>query len=84
VCKNGVNCKYLGEISASGYNASHQYVTDLELGKMKQIIIDCDYGLIISTGFGDFVLAILADAKSTLGLLKCIIDSVEDKLITAA
>jgi tetratricopeptide (TPR) repeat protein len=70
----------LGKQASAIFESTHRSVTQLNQGKMQQVLVTAGDGHILLVSFAAFVLVVLANSKINLGLLRLALDSAMKKL----
>ena len=86
---DGINIVSIGESSnnadlgiqaANIFESTHRSVTQLNQGKLHQVLVTADSGHILLVSFTNFVLIVLGNSKINLGLLRLALDTATKKL----
>ena len=70
----------IAAMTAAIHNVSARSVSELKRGTLKQVTIEGDDGYIILKGAGNFVLAVLADKSSNLGMIFLVINKISKQI----
>ncbi|HET9869931.1 MAG TPA: tetratricopeptide repeat protein, partial [bacterium] len=87
--KDGINVVSIGETSNNAdlgkqavaiFQSTHRSVSQLNQGKLQQVLVTADSGNILLVALDQLVLIVLANDKINLGLLRITLDSVLKKM----
>jgi predicted regulator of Ras-like GTPase activity (Roadblock/LC7/MglB family) len=70
----------LGKQSLAIFQSTHRSVSQMNQGKLQQVLVTAETGHILLVSFASFVLIVLANSKINLGLLRLALDSAIKKL----
>lgn len=87
--RDGINVVSVGETSNNAdlgkqvsaiFESTRRSVSQMNQGKLQQVLVTAETGHILLVSFANFVLIVLADSKINLGLLRLALDSALKKL----
>jgi hypothetical protein len=77
--ENGNNADLSKQASAI-FESTHRSVAQLNQGKINQVLVTAETGHILLVSFAKYILVVLANSKTNLGLLRLALDSAQKKL----
>lgn len=69
-----------GKQAAAIFESTHRSVSQLNQGKINQVLVTAETGHILLVSFAKYILVVLANSRTNLGLLRLALDSAQKKL----
>ncbi|WP_456419576.1 roadblock/LC7 domain-containing protein [Methanocaldococcus infernus] len=75
-----VDAELVGAMLSAAYGAAEKACEEIKLGKIKQAMIEGEFGKALMIDIGDYILVVLTEDKVNLGLIRLIMKKAIDKI----